>query len=139
MSQAAKAPLLIVEDDERMRVLAEVAARRAGVFSSITLVADGQVALDWLRERQAGDLPGLIVSDLSMPRLDGLELIRAVKGNPATRQIPVAIITSSDQPNDRAVALAAGACRFEAKPLGLDALAELLRTLHQTCGEPPAR
>ncbi len=111
----------------------EIAAGRAGGFSRIELAPDGQVALDLVRSRSYADYPDLLISDLAMPRLDGLNLIRALKRDPQTRRIPIAIVTSSDIPNDRRDALAAGAYAFIEKPQGLEALTHVLETLRDSC------
>jgi CheY-like chemotaxis protein len=80
-------------------------------------------------------LPDLIVTDLSMPHMTGLELVRAVKSDARMRNIPVAIITSSDTPSDRDVAISAGACSFVAKPFGVDALTRALIGIREACVE----
>jgi len=122
---------MIVEDDVNLRFVFEAAARRAGIFEPIALAVDGQAALDALRASDAATLPALIVSDLSMPRMTGLDLLRAVKNDATLRTIPIAIITSSDNPNDRDLALAAGACSFVSKPYGIDALTKALLALRE--------
>lgn len=125
--------LMIAEDDPQIRYLIEAAARRAGGFARIESAGDGEALLRLLREKSRDDYPDLIVSDLSMPRMTGVELIRALKRDPDTRHIPVAIITSSNIPNDRQDALESGACAFLEKPQGLDALTRLLESLRDTC------
>jgi len=125
--------LLIAEDDPHMRYLMEIAASRAGGFSRIELAPDGQAALDILRSRKDADYPDLLISDLAMPRLDGLNLIRELKRDPQTRRIPIAIVTSSDIPNDRRDVLAAGAYAFVEKPRGIEALTHVLETLRDSC------
>jgi CheY-like chemotaxis protein len=125
--------LLIAEDDQIIRYLIETAAARAGGFGPIVCVPDGQAALDAIRTGGVGNAPDLIVSDLSMPRMTGIELIRALKQDPATRSIPIAIVTSSDMPHDRKDAFEAGACAFVPKPHGFEALIELLASLRDSC------
>src|SRR5678816_204812 len=112
MPHPGKVSLMIVEDDANVRYLMSVAAQRSGLFEPIAVAADGQAALDALRAGGVARLPALIVSDLVMPRLTGLELLRELKADVALHAIPVAIITSSDAPDDRELALAAGACSF---------------------------
>src|SRR4051812_17252312 len=102
--------LMIVEDDPNTRFLLQVAAEQSGLYGPITVAPDGRAALELLESRDVTGLPGLISSDLSMPRMTGLELLRTLKANPVLRSIPVAIVTSSDVPNDREIALLAGAC-----------------------------
>jgi len=133
MSEHGKLSLLIADDDPHIRYLMEAAAGRSGSFGRVELAEDGESAMDLLRHRDQADYPDLIVSDFSMPRMDGLELIRELKRDPHTRRIPIAIITSSNIPNDREDALAAGACAFIEKPQGLDALTRILDSLRDCC------
>jgi len=131
--------ILIVEDDANLRYLLETAAARAGGFEVVGALPDGQAALEWLHRRAGHELPDLVLTDLSMPRLTGLELLRAIKADERLRPIPVAMITSSNVPNDRSDALAAGACDFIEKPHGLDALASVLRALRAVGANPATR
>jgi CheY-like chemotaxis protein len=135
MLRSGKLPLLVVEDDANVRYLMEVAARRSELFEPITVAADGQAALEILRAATVAQLPALIVSDLSMPRMTGLELLRAIKSDVAMHLIPVAIITSSDAPDDRELSLAAGACSFVPKPYGVEALIKAFVALREFCSE----
>ena len=133
---ASNRSLLIVEDDDRLRSLVEEAARRAAVFHSIIAVADGQYALDFISSkiRRPEPLPDFVLTDLSMPRVDGLRLLRELKARPETRDVPVAVMTSSDLPNDREDATAAGCCAFFHKPHRLDDIVLLIASLPQICG-----
>lgn len=132
MSSTGKISLLIVEDDPNIRFLLETAAVRAGTFEPVFTAIDGQDALDRLKQASVGTLPTFIVTDLAMPRVTGLELVRALKADPVLRAIPIAMITSSNVPNDREDALAAGACAFIAKPQGLEALKNALLDLRRS-------
>src|SRR5689334_5630851 len=122
MNTSSKPRLLIVEDDERIRVLVAAAAERSGNFDEVRGVADGQAAMEqiWAAVRGEGVPPDIVLTDLCMPRMDGLGLTRELKRHPETRDIPVAMMTSSNRPNDRQDALAAGCCAFFEKPLRLD-------------------
>lgn len=133
MADQGKHSLLIAEDDPNIRYLIEVAADRVGGFRRIESAADGQAALELLRHREPCDYPDLLLSDLSMPRMDGLHLIRELKRDPNMRQIPIAIITSSNIPNDRRDAIAAGACAFIEKPHGIEALIDVIAALQKSC------
>lgn len=115
-----KVSLLIVDDDASLRDILQVAAARTGIFSPIVTAPDGATAWDLLRSLPEKDRPELVVTDLAMPRMTGLELLNAIKHDPALHGIQVGIITSSDLPNDREEALAAGACAFLSKPMRLD-------------------
>ncbi len=126
-----KISLLIVEDDATIRFLEEAAAQRSGVFSRITTLGDGEAALAWLKVQPLHELPQLIISDLAMPRLSGIGLARALKADGDFQDIPLAIITSSDAPNDREDALAAGAFEFRSKPMRFDDFVRVMTEIRQ--------
>lgn len=133
-----KPSLLIVDDDKHMRELLAAAADRSGEFSDVTSAPNGRVALEvvqrYCRRRADGQPEFFVLSDLSMPEMDGIELLRELKQSAATRGVPVAIMTSSNRPNDRQDATAAGCCAFFYKPARLDALTDLVRSLPRICG-----
>ena len=135
MLSSGKVALMIVDDDANIRFLIEAAARRSGLFEPVQVADNGQSAWDALTTAAPSQLPDLIVSDLVMPHMTGLELVRAVKRDERTRNIPIAIITSSDTPRDRDVALAAGACSFVPKPYGVDELTRALVGIREACVE----
>src|SRR5687767_1226120 len=99
-----KPTLLIADDDQPLRYLVSVAAERSGAYSTVHAVPDGEVALEWIQQtlRDNGDAHEslVVLSDLNMPRMTGLELIRELKHDPATRDIPVVIMTSSRDASD---------------------------------------
>lgn len=68
-----------------------------------------------------------------MPRLDGIELMRALKSRPETNAIPIAIVTSSEQPSDRERAIDAGCCAFLRKPTGMNAMIVMIQALAEQC------
>lgn len=138
MSPEGKISLLIAEDNPHIRHLLGAAAARSGCFDPITAVEDGEAALQAVRNALPGGAPDFIISDLSMPRLTGVELVRALKADERTRSIPIAIMTSSDLPHDREDAFRAGVCAFEPKPQGFDALVRLLIALRASCCDTAA-
>jgi CheY-like chemotaxis protein len=129
--------LLIVDDDPRIRELAEHAARTSRRFGLIRLAENGEDAL-----RQLGAdarLPDVILTDLSMPGIDGFELVATLKGRPETKHIPVVMFSSSGLLDDQEHALAAGCEAFFPKPTTLGGLGEILASvaaiaLHATTG-----
>lgn len=128
--------LLIVEDDERLRCLVESAAARSAQYAMIHSVGDGQAALEhirWQIHHHPERVPDYILSDLSMPRLDGLGLLRELKRHEKTRRIPVAIMTSSNLPNDREDAMNAGCCAFFHKPQRFEVMCEIVGSLPRIC------
>lgn len=137
MSGSRPLSLLIVEDDPHLRTLLTAAAERSGRFGSVQTAADGQEAIDRLTHGASAaspSLPDFILTDLSMPRMDGVQLIHALKRLPRLRDIPIAVMTSSNRPNDREDATAAGCCAFFNKPARLEEMATLVGSLPRICG-----
>jgi CheY-like chemotaxis protein len=131
-----KPSVLLVEDDRDMRTLIRIAAQRAECFSNIRVAADGAAALDILTaasEGGASALPDIIVTDLKMAGVNGVELIRSVKTHPLWRHLPIAALTSSDLAEDRAAVEAAGGCGYFVKPANVAQLIEIMKSVPRTC------
>jgi CheY-like chemotaxis protein len=129
----ARPLILIVDDDPRIRELAEFAARNSGAFAAVQQAENGEHALAILRRSAAGEnghgLPDIILTDLSMPGIDGFELIEHLKHDMLTRDIPVVMFSSSGLPHDRERALAAGCLAFFEKPAGLSSLTGMMSSI----------
>jgi CheY-like chemotaxis protein len=114
--------VLVVEDDE---------ASREALLGLIEEVIGGQAigAEDGViaHQRVRDHPPDLIFLDLRLPRLDGWQVLRALKGNPATAAIPVVVVTTASFPRDREQALQDGADAFLAKPFDLVDLEALIQ------------
>ncbi len=112
--------ILLAEDDETDVMLVRRAFTDVGLTVPLTVVNDGQEAIDHLTELQSapgpGDrMPALVILDLKMPRMTGLEVLQWLRGEPATRGVPVVILTSSAHQDDVERAYAAGANLFVVK------------------------
>ena len=137
--------ILLVEDDpEDAELTLQALSRRKASVTAI-LVRDGREALDYLHrrgryaEREFGD-PNVILLDLRLPREDGMTVLREVRSDPVLRLIPVVILSSSTQPQDRATAYALGANGYVEKPAEFTALMdtlEVVTTFWAECNEPP--
>ncbi|MBV9123126.1 MAG: response regulator [Planctomycetes bacterium] len=97
--------ILLAEDDEGHANLVRRHFQRAGIAYPLVHVGDGQEALDWVRGEGAyqGRPPGepaLLLLDLKMPRVDGLEVLRQLKADPRTNRIPVVVLTTTDGPRE---------------------------------------
>ncbi len=108
------------------------ASRTRGSQTSITWVKDGEEALDYVFRRNAyagreSADPRLILLDLKMPRVGGIEVTRAIKGDERTRRIPIVIMTSSKEESDVADSYNLGANSYIVKPLDFESLAEVAR------------
>lgn len=118
--------ILLAEDDEADIDLAKMALEEQGVQAGGLAVArDGSEALDYLfrrgsyQQRTSGN-PDLMILDLKLPKIDGLEVLRMVRADAATKNLQVVVFTSSLLETDRDEALKYGADAFVVKPLELD-------------------
>ena len=108
--------LLLVEDDDLDVMNVHRALAQAPEVASITVARDGIEALKLLR---AGELPMerlIVVADLRMPRMSGLDLLREVRADVRLKRIPVGVLTTSDDPHDRDAAFCLGAAGYFVKP-----------------------
>jgi len=126
------AKILLVEDNEMNRDMLSRRLTRNG-FEVLTAV-DGQQGV----AMAASERPDVILMDMSLPVLDGLEATRQVKADPATRTIPVIALTANAMVEDRERAMAAGCDDFDTKPVELPRLLEKIKTQLQAKGSAPA-
>lgn len=125
--------LLFVEDDGDDVELALLGFRLQNFEARIIVAKDGKEALDLLLAdcEAARPLPRAILTDIKMPRMDGLELLRLVKSDPRLRAIPVGIFTSSDHEADRNEAMRLGASCYLMKPSDLDDYAGIVGRIRE--------
>ncbi len=120
------ARVLIVEDDTDLREFLLAALPHYGGFQ-VTCAADGIQGLIQAVEAQ----PDCMVIDVKMPGLDGYQLVRALRGDPATATIPLIILTALAQDRDRFTGMASGADRFAQKPIRPRELADIILAVMQ--------
>ena len=122
---AAK-PILLVEDNPDDELLTLRAFKKNHISNPIIVAHDGVEALDDLfgRGQYAGrdisDLPAVMLLDLKLPRLDGLEVLRAVRATDQTRLLPVVILTTSNEERDLIASYSLGANSYVRKPVNFD-------------------
>jgi CheY-like chemotaxis protein len=114
--------ILLADDDSRGTELLLAAIGELRLKDSVEVVEDGQQAIDYLLrcggfQNRAGGNPSLIVSDIKMPKMTGLDLLREVKSLDQLRQIPVVMFTSSQEPSDLVAAYEYGANAYVVKPV----------------------
>ncbi len=136
MSEIERPARILLVDDNRMDVeLTLVAFEQAHLGNAIEVVGTGQEALDRLLQRapdadgRMPPLPDLILLDLKMPGIDGIEVLRRIKQSPVCRRIPVIVLTSSREDGDRALAYDAGANSYLVKPVSFDGFVEVVHHL----------
>ncbi len=139
--------LLLVEDNPEDEMLALRALKKALPSTRIDVARDGQQALDYLfktdafANREGPELPAVVLLDISLPRLSGLEVLERLRADPRTACLPVVMLTSSDEPRDRARSYALGCNSFVQKPVEFAAHADTLARLGTywlAINEPPS-
>lgn len=119
-------PILLVEDNpvDLDLTLRAFARRRLG--NPVEVARDGQEALAWLPRWQAGEpLPLVVLLDLKLPRVDGLEVLRQFRDHPTSATLPIVVLTSSDEDRDIAAAYALRANSYIVKPVDFEKLIEV--------------
>jgi CheY-like chemotaxis protein len=127
--------ILLVEDNPQDEMLILRALHRAQVANPIDVARDGQQALDYLfREgefarRPGSDLPAVVLLDIGLPRLSGLDVLQRLRQDERTKLLPVVVLTSSDEDRDRLQSYRDGANSFVRKPLAFAEFAETVARL----------
>jgi CheY-like chemotaxis protein len=128
--------ILVCDDDEDDRMLTQQALEDAHISNSVRFVEDGEQLLDYLyqREEYAGETgkaprPGLILLDLNMPKIDGREALKTIKGDPALRDIPIVVLSTSRLDEDIARSYKLGVNSFITKPVTFSGLVEAMNVL----------
>ena len=129
------ASVLLVEDNPNDEELTCDVLSRNGLLNPVIVVRDGAEALDYLfgrgeyADRDVGDLPLVVLLDLNLPKLGGLDVLRAVRADPRTHLLPVVILTSSGEDRDLLEGYASGANSYVVKPVGYPEFTESVRQL----------
>jgi CheY-like chemotaxis protein len=126
--------ILLAEDDEGHALLVQRNLRRGGVANEVVRVADGQAALDYARcegayAGRARSGPLLARLDINMPRLDGVEALRRLKADVATRRIPVIMLTTTDDPREVERCYRLGCSVYVTKPVEYERFVEAIKQL----------
>ncbi len=115
--------ILLVEDNPSDEKLTVLALKKSEVKSEVFVVRDGAEALDYLyatgahAARDANEVPALVLLDLNLPKIAGLEVLREIRSRERTRALPVVILTSSKQDEDIVAGYASGANAYVRKPV----------------------
>lgn len=126
--------ILLAEDDPGHATLIQRNLKRAGIANDIKHVRDGQEVLDYLRceGRFAGRMPNgqqLLVLDINMPRVDGVEVLRRIKADPKTARLPVIMLTTTDDPREVERCYELGCSVYVIKPVEYAAFVDALQRL----------
>ena len=127
--------ILMADDDDDDRLMAQDALQESRVINDFYMVCDGVELLEYLRregkyaDKALSPRPGLILLDLNMPRMDGRQALSEIKTDPELRCIPIVILTTSKEEEDKLKGYNLGAASYISKPVSFDRLVELMRTL----------
>jgi CheY-like chemotaxis protein len=123
-------PVLLVEDDVIDAATVKRAFRDLGLPRSLVHATDGEDALAYLRGA-TNPKPFIILLDLNMPRMNGLEFLKAMKGKPAWRAIPVVVLTTSGETRDLVDSYRLGAGGYVIKPVDYRAFVQAIQVVHR--------
>lgn len=138
-------PILLVEDNPKDIELTLAALEKSQLANDIVICRDGAEALDYLyrrgpyAERAVRD-PAVVLLDLKLPKVDGLEVLAAVKGDPQMRPVPIVMLTSSREETDLVRSYQLGVNAFVVKPVGFKEFFEAIQDLGvfwAVLNEPP--
>jgi CheY-like chemotaxis protein len=127
--------ILLVEDNPSDEKLTIMAFKKSGIVNEISVVHDGVEALDYLfatgdySARKDLPLPSVVLLDLMLPRLDGMDVLRRLRADERTKHLPVVVLTSSKEDEDIVRSYALGANAYVRKPVDFIQFADAVRTL----------
>jgi CheY-like chemotaxis protein len=127
--------MLLVEDNPHDELLTLRALRKVNLGNQVEVVRDGQQALDYLfrqgefANRAGTELPAVILLDMNLPRVGGLDVVERVRGDARTRLVPIVMLTSSDEQRDRLRSYESGCNSFVRKPVEFSELAQTVAQL----------
>lgn len=132
---SANGIILLVEDNPDDEALTLRAFHRNNIRNPVVCVRDGQEAMDWLfgqgtyLGRNPSDRPAVVLLDLKLPKVDGMEVLRRVREHPQTKLTPIVILTSSREDRDRLEGYSLGANSYIQKPVDFEQFVEAIRQL----------
>ena len=135
MNEPNAVELLLVEDNPQDLELALRALRKANLANRIHVARDGAEALDFIfceglyPARRAADVPKVILLDLKLPKIDGLDVLKRIKSDPRTKTIPVVVLTSSKVQSDVVASYQLGVNAYIVKPVNFERFSEAVRDL----------
>lgn len=131
------AKILLIEDNYMDVILTLDAFKEAQISNQMTVAKSGQEAIDYLfgrnkfADRVLYPIPDLILLDLKMPGIDGLDILRQIKTSEKIKRIPVIILTSSREEGDRALSYDYGANSYLLKPVSFDGLTDVVKRIYE--------
>ncbi len=131
-------PILLVEDDKIDAMTVKRSLKEIHVMNEIDTASNGEEALEYLIHPQS-DLPCIILLDLNMPKMNGIELLQIIKNDPRLKKIPVVVLTTSKNDQDKLESFNLGVAGYMIKPVDYQQFVNVVRTinLYWTLSEMP--
>lgn len=135
MNESHSVEILLVEDSPQDLELTQRALRKSNLANRIEVARDGAEALEYIfcegahAARRITDTPRLILLDLKLPKVDGLEVLHRIKADPRTKAIPVVVLTSSKEQNDVVESYNLGVNSYIVKPVNFESFVEAVQQL----------
>ena len=124
---SANIRILLIEDDQDDIDLLMDAVKENGIHAEFEILMQGNRIISWLEESKT--IPDIIVMDLNLPKMHGREVLKHIKQHYKTRLVPVLVLTTSSQPEEKQYCLQHGAGQFITKPATTDGFASLVETI----------
>lgn len=127
--------ILLVEDNPDDVELTRIAFAEAGIDRRLAVVRDGAEALDYLfargayTDREGAEPPAIVLLDLNLPKLDGREVLQGIRSDARTRDLPVVVLTTSDEPFDVEASYALGVNSYIRKPVEFEQFVEVVKQI----------
>lgn len=122
-------PILLVEDDMIDAMTVRRALKELNVINPVITVENGEEALEYLRNDE-NELPGIILLDLNMPRMNGVEFLRIAKKEEKFKQLPVVVLTTSLEEIDRVDTFSLGVAGYMVKPVDYRQFVEVIKAIN---------
>ncbi len=125
----SKKPILLVEDDKVDAMTVRRALKEIKVTNNVILASNGEEAIDYLLKPDS-EMPCIILLDLNMPKMNGLEFMKVAKENEKLRKIPIVVLTTSSEERDRMNSFKNGVAGYMTKPVDYQQFVDVIKTIN---------
>lgn len=122
-------PILLVEDDRVDVMTVKRAIKELEIVNPLVLASNGEIALDYLQDEK-NELPIIIMLDINMPKMNGIEFLNIMKKDHRLKRLPVVVLTTSQEEQDRLSSFDLGASGYMLKPVNYIKFVDVIRTIH---------
>jgi CheY-like chemotaxis protein len=122
-------PILLVEDDRVDQITVKRALKDINVTNQLIIVGNGEEALEFLRDEK-NEKPSIILLDLNMPKMNGIEFLKLAKQDNSLKRIPVVVLTTSKQDQDKIESFNLGVAGYMIKPIDYMQFVDVIRTIN---------